>query len=396
MVKKIIDKASAALLILCFLGLLYSGMIATIKEEHEEFSYFENRNLAEFPKYSRQALIDGSYTSGLENWLNDFAAYREPLLKLQTLADIKIFKRPMINEVIINDDLLLPWKEFESVDGNKILSLADMMSERLKSHSDVTKKNGGNFYYISIPCQYVCFEDSYPKFTNNRKAYTNASKSAMFEKLSEKGVNYVDMKEKYEAAGGSEKFSSKVDNHFNIMGAYQTYLAIMECVKKHYPNIDVLEKNEYAIEELPNPYLGSRGRKLFGLLDSKEKMSIISPLKYIPFERTNNGFKGAPIVYQLPESDKENILYSLYMGGDFGETIIDTNRRKLPSILVYGDSFTNGVESLIWYSFDKMISLDFRHYDKMTLDEYIEKEKPDIVVCIRDYEAMLLPEANGQ
>ena len=74
MVKKIIDKASAALLILCFLGLLYSGMIATIKEEHEEFSYFENRNLAEFPKYSRQALIDGSYTSGLENWLNDVAA----------------------------------------------------------------------------------------------------------------------------------------------------------------------------------------------------------------------------------------------------------------------------------------------------------------------------------
>ena len=319
MVKKIIDKASAALLILCFLGLLYSGMIATIKEEHEEFSYFENRNLAEFPKYNRQALIDGSYTSGLENWLNDFAAYREPLLKLQTLADIKIFKRPMINEVVINDDVLLPWKEFESVDGNQILSLADMMSERLKSHSDVTKKNGGNFYYISIPCQYVCFEDSYPKFTNNRKAYTNASKSAMFEKLSEKGVNYVDMKEKYEAAGGSEKFSSKVDNHFNIMGAYQTYLAIMECVKKHYPNIDVLEKNEYAIEELPNPYLGSRGRKLFGLLDSKEKMSIISPLKYIPFERTNNGFKGAPIVYQLPESDKENILYSLYKMGHLEE-----------------------------------------------------------------------------
>lgn len=396
MMKKIIDKLSAVLLIICFVSLLYSGMIITLTEKHSSFSYYENRNLAEFPKYSRKALIDGSYTSGLENWLSDFAAYRESLLKLQTLTDIKIFNRPMVNEVVINDDVLLPWKDFEVVNNIKIAELAEIISDRLKNHAELTEKNGGNFYYVSVPCQYVCFEDKYPEFMNNRKMYTDASKSALFSRLSERGVNYIDMYEKYEAAGGAEKFSSKVDNHFNIMGAYETYLAIMDCVREYYPDIDILEKDEYTISELPNPYLGSRGRKLFGLIDGKEKMSIISPFKDIPFERTNNGFSGAPTVYQLPENDNENILYSLYMGGDFGETVIDTQRQELPSILIYGDSFTNGVESLIWYSFDKMNSLDFRHYKAMTLEEYIKKEKPEIVACIRDYEAMLLLEANGQ
>lgn len=51
-----------------------------------------------------------------------------------------------------------------------------------------------------------------------------------------------------------------------------------------------------------------------------------------------------------------------------GGTTIDTGRRELPSILIYGDSFTNAVESIAWYSFDRMESADFRYYKDKTLD----------------------------
>jgi hypothetical protein len=33
--------------------------------------------------------------------------------------------------------------------------------------------------------------------------------------------------------------------------------------------------------------------------------------------------------------------------------------------------------------------------DEMDLHSYIEKYKPDIVICIRDYEAILAPWGNG-
>lgn len=36
------------------------------------------------------------------------------------------------------------------------------------------------------------------------------------------------------------------------------------------------------------------------------------------------------------------------MGGDIGESVITTNRPKLPNILIYGDSFTNPLETLLW------------------------------------------------
>ena len=66
------------------------------------------------------------------------------------------------------------------------------------------------------------------------------------------------------------------------------------------------------------------------------------------------------------------MLYSLYMGGDVGETVIETGRPDLPSILIYGDSFTNPVECLAYYSFDEMRSIDLRHYKDMTLADYIQ------------------------
>ena len=42
-----------------------------------------------------------------------------------------------------------------------------------------------------------------------------------------------------------------------------------------------------------------------------------------------------------------------------------------------------------------MHSVDLRHYDKMTLAEYVELVKPDYVICVRDYDNLVMPYANG-
>ena len=84
------------------------------------------------------------------------------------------------------------------------------------------------------------------------------------------------------------------------------------------------------------------------------------------------------------------------MGGDIANTVIDTGREELPSVLVYGDSFTNAVECIMYWSFDEMHSLDLRYYSgELSFKEYIETYQPDYVVCIRDYEAVLAANGNG-
>lgn len=76
--------------------------------------------------------------------------------------------------------------------------------------------------------------------------------------------------------------------------------------------------------------------------------------------------------------------YTAYMGGDMGETIVQTGRPELGKILIVGDSFTNAFETLCYRSFGEMRSLDFRHYSETSLTEYIRDYQPDVVLVMRD------------
>ena len=83
------------------------------------------------------------------------------------------------------------------------------------------------------------------------------------------------------------------------------------------------------------------------------------------------------------------------MGGDIGESVITTNRPKLPNILIYGDSFTNPLETLLWTQANELQSIDFRYYTQCTLKDYIAEHKPDIVICVRDETTFLSEAGNG-
>lgn len=100
-------------------------------------------------------------------------------------------------------------------------------------------------------------------------------------------------------------------------------------------------------------------------------------------------------VYALPNNQWQEILYTVYMGGDLSESVVETGRGELPRLLIYGDSFTNALECVLWESFDKMYSYDFRHYDRETVEEVIVRLQPDVVVCVRDYQQILLETGNG-
>lgn len=112
------------------------------------------------------------------------------------------------------------------------------------------------------------------------------------------------------------------------------------------------------------------------------------------FDGWDNGERTDAPLLELP-SEGEPVQYHAYMGGDKGETVIRTNHPELPNVLIVGDSFTNPVEALCTASFNELHSLDFRHYDAMTLTEYLAEYPADLVVVIRDNLNYIGAEANG-
>ena len=389
-------KIANIVLVLAFAGFLAAAMVITLGKPQGGWSYYENRTLAQMEELTPQTLWDGTFANSVEPTLQDHAAGRNTLLKLSAWMDMELFHRPVVNQVIPAEGMLLSWNPYETPDPELIQQQADAMAGQLGELRDVVESYGGKFYYVAVPGQYTYFEETHPDFLNNRATYTDLEIPAFQQAMEEQGVTLIEMGEILAQQGNPPEYYSTVDYHYTFGGAYATYLAILERINQDFDHsLTVLDEDSLVRETLPNPYLGSRARKVFGLWETDEKLEIGLPSQPIPFARTDNGQEVPATVYTLPGNDTDEVAYAAYMGGDIAETVIDTGRDELPSLLIYGDSFTNPVEGLMYYSFDEMRTVDLRHYKDMTLADDIALYQPDVVVGIRDYESLLFTDYNG-
>lgn len=393
---------------------LIVSMVMTVSNREDVYSYYENRLYAEMPEISAENVIEGDFFNQLESFLCDHAAGRQTLVKAKTETDIRLLKRPVVNDVVIGDDVLLPFNAFEKVDRGQVEEQAEFMASQHARLRDLVESYGGTYLYTAVPCQYVCYEDAYPFYLNNRREFTGTEISALTDAMEKYGIPMLDMLpvfEEDEAAGvtfateespgGDDDiaplYSSRVDNHYSLQGAYLTYGEIVRRINGASPyDLKYPQGEEITFRKVEAPYLGSRQRKLMDTVPIDEHLYEAVFREDIPFTRKDNGIPSEASVYSDAAFENGSVTYSLYMGGDIAETVIDTDRPELPSALIFGDSFTNAVEALAYYSFDEMRSVDLRYYTEMSIAQYIEKYQPDIVICIRDYESLLAADGNGK
>lgn len=379
-----------------FLGFLYGSMVQTLVREKQTYSYYENRNYAAFPSFTVESLLDGSYFSALETYVQEQSALRDFFLLNNTALEMGPLNRLSVNDVVVTEDAVLPYLPYAPLDEAQIEADAQTIAQRLAEYAALCQSYGGQFYYIAIPTQDMFFADSYPEQVYQRTETLERSAQALFAQLSQRGVSYIDMRQIFQADSSPSRFFSTVDHHYTMAGAYETYRALMERIIEdtdHRP--EILTDGDFEMQTLPNHYLGSRNRKIFDLWPSGERLSILLPHRQIPYARYEDGAVSQAPIYAMPATDAENVTYGMYMDGDSGHTRIQTNRPALPSILIYGESFTNAVECIAWNSFDQMDSLDLR-YTEQDLGQFIAQNQPEIVVCIRDYSVLLRLTDNGK
>ncbi|MEL4105407.1 hypothetical protein AAFA46_01015 [Oscillospiraceae bacterium WX1] len=391
-----LQKASNTLFLFCFLAFIYIGAAVTVLKPRADTSYFENRPLAAAPVLSSSSLIDGSFFTAWETYLKDHAAARETLLKVGTMIDLSVLHRPVVNDIVPTNGLLLSYNDYKVVDSAKIEAASAAMADSMKALYDMIKQDGGTFCFVAVPGQTDYDRQEYPAYLDNGGALTDTVVADFKQDMADRGVPFVDLGTVFDDLGHPAGYYSKTDHHFTFEGAFSANQAIIRQIEHDTgKSLPQLTSNDVSFETLPNPFLGSRARKLFNLIDSNEH-AIIGTLKNpISFTRVNNGVAVPATVYAPPASPDETVSYTVYMGGDIAETVIDTERPALPNVLIVGDSYTNAIECLMYASFNEMRSLDLRHYTAMPLADYIKQYKPDVVIMIRDYSVLVTPGGNG-
>lgn len=379
-------------------GLAAVGLLTAAHYAQEDQLFFENRMMATRPEVTGESLASGGFFSDLERFFCDRAAGRNTLLKLKTKAELEVLHRPVVNGIVVTDgETLLAYEEYEAVDRETMAAQAEEMARRLETLQNRVESCGGTFLYVAVPSHYAYCADKYPPWLNDRADYTQTELELFSAALEERGVNWLDMGKVWEEEGHPEEYMSSVDHHYTWAGAWSTYRAMMARLNEDQEEpLRVLNEEDVEVRELPNPFLGSWSRKLCGQWKGNEPFRYAVLREELPVTRYDWGNDTPSLAGWItrPESDWENVFYG-YMCGDIGETVLQTGRPELPDALIFGDSFTNPLETIWYTSFDETRSLDLRYYDAMSLTEYVETYRPQVVICVRDYEQLLNLFGNG-
>lgn len=385
-------KASEIFIIAVFMLLIIAAPVASYLSPRLDYSEFENRQLTVFPSITKESVLNGSAMSQFADFYADHFILRDAMLTAYVGWNLNFLHRPVVNEVTVQGDTLLPFLGYTKYNYENIAKNCSDMTEQIAGLAETVERYGGKFCFVGIPGQYSMLRDQYPEYMDNKEGFYNFVEERFFSELAEQNVDAIDMRQTFLALPEVERYYSKVDHHYNFDGAYVTYREIMDYVSQYYA-VDVLKEEDLVYETVDKPFYGSRNRKLYNMFQTDEKLRYALPKDRIEFIRSDNGQTVESSVVELP--DTAYATYSVYMGGDKGETVISTNREELPDILIFGDSFTNPVETLLYYSFDEMRSVDLRYYTEKSIAEYVQEYQPDVVLYMRDDSVYITWEGNG-
>lgn len=382
-------------LFLVLFGLALAAVPAfTFVRSEKKISYYENRALAEKPELTSENVRTGKYFSGWDTWLSDHIVGRNTILKSYARIQRALPKVEANNIIETDSGALLIMASPEDYDPEEQKEIMDKKTGELKALAGHVQDYGGLFCYVGVPGQRYVYYDEYPEYLSIGRSLVDYCEGRVFDALADTDAVAVNMREVFDATGDAKRYYSALDNHYNYDGVLLTYRTLMKAINERLDTpLKVYEDRDLVFHTEEQEFFGSYSRRICNLQARKEHLVWAEPKEPVPFTREDGHVRVSANTFEQP--DPAVSTYAGYMGGDIGETVIRTGRDDLPSILVFGDSFTNPLEGLLYASCGEFRSLDFRHYDGMTLYEYIDLYQPDIVIAVRDNMSYNQFEGNG-
>ena len=371
----------------CFCVFLVGVAALTLLLPKADSSYYENRSLAEVPEFTWESFLSGEYFNDWETYFTDHVALRSYLMKVQTFLQLHVLHQPVVSDVVTDSDVLLGYHGYGTWSMDYAVSSAQEEAKEPGDWQAAAEEWGGQVYYLGLPEQYSYFEDRYPDYMENRSFVYQPIEDAMEEALDEVGVPFVSMYTRYREEDCPRDYYFATDHHYTIYGALRAAQEALTTINDTQGfSLYVPQEEDLTFTTLPNSFLGSRNRKLFGLEDKGDLLTVAEYKEAIPFTRSDNGTDSEAFLLTLPATEEETVTYNVFMGGDIGETVIDTHREDLPTAVVIGESFTNALETLLYASFDEVHSIDPRHFTG-DISEYLAELQPEVILIVRDNSA---------
>ena len=334
------------------------------------FSPVENRTLSKMPDFSWSALVDGSYTSKLEKYLEDQFPLRDGWMGLKNRYEYLLGKREFHGVYLCGDRLIHKIEDASRAEQN--ISYLQKLTEL----TDIP------VYLGLIPTAAEVYRDQLPVGAEN------FDQAAYLEKVRESvpGAVWVDIEKWMDGASGVSLFY-RTDHHWTSAGAWHGYAALMEAMGEPF-------------EPLGTPETVSDD--FYGTLYSSSGVHWLAPdtiERYVSGEgvTVENFEKGETHGLYVDSFLGEKDKYASFLGGNTPLYIIrNPEAASGEKLLVVRDSYSDAMAPFLSQYFAEIHLVDLRYY-RTSVAEYARENGMDrIFVCysvenfVKDMDAVFM------
>ncbi len=338
------------ILAVIFAVILVALPLITAFSKKEKTSEWENRDLATFPSFSSEAILDKSFMQGFDSYISDHFFGRNFWVKLKSNLELLTLKKE-------NNSIMLTTK------GTLVEDLGKPNERYLNQNIDgilrFAENNSNTKIYTAIaPTSCDLYSDFLPygKKTESQKKqidsfYSQLGKSAyavdIYSSLYAKKDQYI---------------YYGTDHHWTSLGAYYAYHQIATAL-----DFKPYEKTMFDIEHASNEFYGTYASKsnISVKPDTIDLFSLAASDLSVTEVSINNGKetkKYDDIYFREWLSKKDK--YSVFLGQVQPEVTIKTNVQNNKKLLIFKDSFAHSLVPFLALHYSEIKLIDLRYTNK--------------------------------
>ncbi len=394
-------KYSAKAIIISFFVLLFAGaVVALCLPLRPSYSENEKRELAKFPSFSMEALLDGSYFSDISTWYADTFPMRESLIELNAkiksyygigdsingMNDIVQEEIPSIGERPNDEPDAETTTEAETTETTTEEKIDESLIQKLGAVAIV--KDSGYEYYSFVKS----IADDYAAVVN-RAATSLKGKARVYDMVvptsidimlgesvrkslntsdQKKAISYIYSKlntsvnvvETFDTlkAHNNEYIYFRTDHHWTALGAYYAYCEYTKTAGIKTASLTDFEERQY--DNFVGTFYNDSGKKPV-LEKNPDVVYAYAPKGDVTMTYTDrNGNKIEwPVIYNVSTWNR-GTKYNTFIAGDQPYCVIKNKAiTDGSSVLVVKESFGNALVPFLTENYGTVHVIDYRVWD---------------------------------
>ena len=343
-----------------FVAIIIVFTILDIFNKDIEFSDYENRSLAQKPKFYYSSFIEGRFFNNYDRYVNDQFVFRDKWINIKSFTENILGKNENNNIIYGKEDFL--FDKFQDID-------EDNLNKNINTIKDFVSKYNNSFNLMIIPESFSIYEELLPYGVNlvDEKAYI----SSIYDEFKDnENVQSIDIINSLNENKDSYIYY-KTDHHWTSYGAYLAYIEY--CNLNNLSSISIDDLNESSVHNFYGTYF-SKSKKFDAMADTINYYNIENIITYIDGKEVENINDDS----KWESSDK----YSAFLRGNNAVTLIKNNKVENDSkVLIIKDSYANSFAQFIINNYNETYIVDLRSFPT-NFNEFFESRKFDNVLIM--------------